>query len=123
MRNALPFALLFGTLIQPMGVKAQIYGDYIAPTDDHSLVWFGFVKSRHGDYIEGATVVLAGDELDFVAVSDHLGRFRFELPERLAQQRFTARCSHPAFSASFIRTRPPRRGALSPYEINCLLEE
>lgn len=109
----------------PVAAQAQLYGDY-NPEDflrDHPAnVHFGFVKDDEGRYVEGATIVLATDRLDFVAVTDALGRFRMELPVDIAPDQVEPACSHPDYGAARIVTRPPRGSATSPSELNCFLE-
>lgn len=103
---------------------AQLYGDY-NPEDfqrDHPAnVYFGSVKDEGGNYIQGVTVVLASARLDFVAVTDARGRFRMELPVDIAPEQVDAGCSRAGYTDARVIKRPPRRGALSPVEVNCIL--
>ena len=109
----------------PVTAQAQLYGDY-NPEDflrDHPAnVHFGFVKNDVGRYVEGATVILAAQQLDFVAVTDAMGRFRMELPVDIDPDQVEPACSHPDYTSARIITRPPRGGATSPSELNCFLE-
>lgn len=118
-------AALLGLLVYlPAAGVAQLYGDY-NPEDFRreypANVHFGFVKNEDGEYIEGATVVLASKQLDFVAVTDARGRFRMNLPVEIHPDRVTPGCSHPDYRTASIITRPPRGDATSPSEINCFL--
>ncbi len=102
---------------------AQLYSDFSADTDDDTPanIYFGAAKDADGDYIHGATVVLSSDMMDFVAVTDHRGRFRLRLPVELAPADIEVRCSHNAYRGSKVFRRLPRDRALSPVEISCRL--
>ncbi|MFA7553912.1 MAG: hypothetical protein WCY88_06655 [Spongiibacteraceae bacterium] len=122
--RALSLATLALSLALPLATGAQIYGDYI-PQDSHKNnpvnVYFGAVKSKSGDYVEGATMVFATAMLDFVAVTDKRGRYRLELPVDISPSKVESRCSHPDYSSSQIRRRLPRAKALTPVEVDCTL--
>ncbi len=108
----------------PAAGFAQLYGDY-NPEDfkqEHPAnVYFGSVKNEDGDYVEGATVVLASARLDFVAVTNALGRFRMELPVEIAPDQVDPGCSRNGYTGARVIKRPPRGDALSPVEVNCIL--
>ncbi|MFN2328404.1 MAG: hypothetical protein ABR612_05765 [Chromatocurvus sp.] len=105
------------------GVAAQLYSDFSPASSDDapSNVYFGTAKDADGNYIRGATVVVATSMMDFVAVTDHRGRFRLNLPVDIAPTEVQARCSHNAYGDSRVVRRLPRGAALSPVEISCRL--
>lgn len=112
-------------LLAASSTQAQLYGDYQARDNhaDHPVnVYFGTAKNAAGEYLEGTTIVLSTEMLDFVAVTDARGRFRIELPVDISPQQVQARCSRRDYPSSSIRRRLPRGGKLSPVEINCQLQ-
>ncbi|EED35684.1 hypothetical protein NOR51B_1631 [Luminiphilus syltensis NOR5-1B] len=104
---------------------AQIYGDYLSYDRDSQQpanVYFGAAKNASGGYVYGATIVVATDYLDFVAVTDAGGRFRLELPTDITPQQVAARCSHSDYPQSKVYRRLPRGRAVTPVEITCRLQ-
>ena len=101
---------------------AQLYSDFSpASNDSAENVYFGAAKDGDGNYVRGATVVVATSLMDFVAVTDDQGRFRLSLPVDITPSEVKARCSHNAYRDSRIVRRLPRGEALTPVEISCRL--
>lgn len=102
---------------------AQLYSDFSPVSSDNTAenVYFGAAKDGDGNYVRGATVVVATSLMDFVAVTDHRGRFRLTLPVDITPSEVEARCSHGAYRDSRIVRRLPRGEALTPVEISCRL--
>lgn len=102
---------------------AQLYSDFSATGNDDvpANVYFGAAKDDDGNYIRGATVVVATTLMDFVAVTDRRGRFRLTLPVDIAPSDVEARCSHNAYRGSRVVRRLPRGDALTPVELSCRL--
>lgn len=117
-------SLMLGLLLTHSAC-AQLYGDYLdteALSQRASNVVFGTVKNSDGDYLSDATVVLQTQFLDFVAVTNENGRFRFELPEEINAKDLKTGCSLPGHAIERLIRRLPRGGATSPTEINCVLK-
>jgi len=124
MQPTLATLFLMISLVICLPVNAQIYGDFLTAEDENPNVniFFGVVKNQDKQYIAGATIILSNDMLDFVAISDEQGRFRFQIPVEMTAHDLSARCSHPNFPAGQVLKRLPRRGLTSPVELLCLIE-
>jgi len=114
--------LLMGSMTaQP--VAAQLYSDFRSIDDSEvaSNVYFGSAKDTKGNYVRGATVIVATPLMDFVAVSDRHGRFRLTLPVDVRPSDVEARCSHSTYARARVVRRLPRGEALTPVELSCRL--
>lgn len=114
-------AIMIASVTPP--VAAQMYTDFnpAGNNDVPANVYFGAARDTIGNYIHGATIVIATSSMDFVAITDKEGRFRVTLPVEISPSEVETRCSHNAYAQSQVRRRLPRRNALTPVEISCSL--
>ena len=85
-------------------------------------VYFGSAKDANGDFLQGVTIVLQTAMVEYVFVTDATGRFRVELDAAQKPADVKPRCSRAGYSSGRATMRPPPGGALTPVEINCVLE-
>ncbi len=61
-------------------------------------------------------------KVDYVFVTDATGRFRLELADEVRPEDVKPRCSREGFPPGRIIKRPPPGGALTPVQVDCVLE-
>lgn len=112
-------------LVFSSAVQGQFYGNAIpAELLDYQAgsVWFGSVRTSSGEFVADAAVILDTGFIEYVAVTGIDGRFRLLLPESTSIDQVTASCARAGFTSAQLRWRRPRRTALSPVELSCLLQ-
>jgi hypothetical protein len=85
-------------------------------------VYFGSAKDANGDFVQGVTVVLQTPMVEYVFVTDITGRFRVELDTAQRPADVKPRCSKAGYQPGRVITRLPPGNALTPVEMNCVLE-
>lgn len=117
-------ALLAGCwLAAPAPGFAQVYS--YSPNNPDELpgnVYFGAAKDSNGQFLAGVTVVLKTAVADFVVVTEESGRFRVKLPLETKPADVVASCSRRGYVLVKALKRAPRGQALTPVEVNCVLQ-
>lgn len=85
-------------------------------------VYFGSAKDANGDFLQGVTIILQTAMVEYVFVTDATGRFRVELDAAQKPADVKPRCSRAGYASGRATMRPPPGGALTPVEVNCVLE-
>ncbi len=85
-------------------------------------VYFGSAKDGNGNFLPGVSFVLQTAKVDYVFVTDATGRFRLELADEVRPEDVKPRCSREGFPPGRIIKRPPPGGALTPVQVDCVLE-